>query len=77
MRKLEVSSLISKIEAMCIDANYNVSPTLMDTLKQAQNSETSVLGKNILSQIIIKMMKLLRQSQVPMCQDTGITVVFC
>ena len=75
MRKLEVSSLISKIEAMCIDANYNVSPTLMDTLKQAQNSETSVLGKNILSQII-KNDEIAKQSQVPMCQDTGIAVVF-
>lgn len=75
MRKLEVSSIISKIEAMCIDANYNVSSSLMTTLKQAQDNETSTLGKNILSQII-KNDEIATQSQVPMCQDTGIVVVF-
>ena len=38
MRKLEVSSIIPKIESMCIEANYNASSSLMTTLRQAQEN---------------------------------------
>lgn len=75
MRKLEVSSIISKIEEMCIEANYNASSSLMRTLNRAKENETSELGQTILSQII-KNDEIATQSQVPMCQDTGIVVVF-
>ncbi len=75
MRKLEVSSIISKIETMCIEANYNASSSLMKTLRQAQENESSSLGQTILGQII-KNDEIARTSQVPMCQDTGIVVVF-
>ena len=75
MRKLEVSSIIPKIESMCIEANYNASSSLMTTLRQAQENESSTLGQTILSQII-KNDEIATNSQVPMCQDTGIVVVF-
>ena len=75
MRKLEVSSIISKIETMCIEANYNASSSLLKTLSQAQENESSSLGQTILGQII-KNDEIATTSQVPMCQDTGIVVVF-
>ena len=75
MRKLEVSSIIPKIESMCIEANYNASSSLMTTLRQAQENESSTLGQTILSQII-KNDEIATNSQEPMCQDTGIVLEF-
>lgn len=75
MRKIEVATLITKIEEMCIDANYHVDQTLLKTLKKTKELETSELGSNILQQII-KNDEIASQNAVPMCQDTGIVVVF-
>jgi len=75
MRKLEVTTLITKIEQMCIDANYHVDRTLLNTLKKTKELETSELGSNILQQII-KNDEIASKNAVPMCQDTGIVVVF-
>ena len=75
MRTLEVSTIIPKIEEMCINANYYVDRSLLQTLTTAKEVETSSLGKTILSQII-ENDKIATKEQVPMCQDTGIVVVF-
>lgn len=75
MRTLEVSTIISKIEEMCINANYYVDNSLLQTLTTAKEVETSSLGKTILNQII-ENDKIATNEQVPMCQDTGIVVVF-
>lgn len=75
MRKLEVSSIIQRVEEMCIEANYYVNSSLINTLKIAKDVETSTLGKTILSQII-ENDNIATQEHVPMCQDTGIVVVF-
>ena len=75
MKKLEVSSIIPKIEQMCIEANYYASHSLFNTLRMAKDVETSTLGKNILSQII-ENDEIASKDHVPMCQDTGIVVVF-
>jgi len=75
MRKLEVSGIISKIEEMCIHANYYVNNSLLQTLTTAKEVETSSLGKTILNQII-ENDQIATKEHVPMCQDTGIVVVF-
>ncbi|WP_317327069.1 fumarate hydratase [Turicibacter sanguinis] len=75
MKKLEVSSIIPKIEQMCIEANYYASYSLFNTLRMAKDVETSTLGKTILSQII-ENDEIASKDHVPMCQDTGIVVVF-
>ena len=75
MKKLEVSSIIPKIEQMCIEANYYASHSLFNTLRMAKDVETSTLGKTILSQII-ENDEIASKDHVPMCQDTGIGVVF-
>ena len=75
MKKLEVSSIIPKIEQMCIEANYYASHSLFNTLRMAKDVETSNLGKTILSQII-ENDEIASKDHVPMCQDTGIVVVF-
>ena len=75
MRKLDVSTIIPKIEQMCIDANYHVDESLMSALKKANENETSALAKNILEQII-ENDEIATETHVPMCQDTGNVVIF-
>ncbi len=60
---------------MCINANYYVDHSLLQTLTTAKEVETSSLGKTILNQII-ENDKIATNEQVPMCQDTGMVVVF-
>jgi len=75
MRKLLVPTLVDEIAQMCIRANYYAEPKLMDALKAAESKETAPLGKNILGQII-ENDQIAAETHVPMCQDTGIVVVF-
>lgn len=75
MRRLEASKVISKIEEMCIHANYYANDSLLQTLTMAKEVETSTLGKTILNQII-ENDQIATKEHVPMCQDTGIVVVF-
>ncbi|MGL4372512.1 MAG: fumarate hydratase [Turicibacter sp.] len=75
MRILETSSIIPTIEQMCIESNYYVENSLLKILEQAKENEPSPLGKTILSQII-ENDEIAKNEQVPMCQDTGIVVVF-
>ncbi|MGL4336033.1 MAG: fumarate hydratase [Turicibacter sp.] len=75
MRILETSSIIPTIQQMCIESNYYVENSLLKILEQAKENEPSPLGKTILSQII-ENDEIAKNEQVPMCQDTGIVVVF-
>ena len=75
MRKFDVLTIIPTIEKMCIDANCYVDPTLLTKLNQAKDSEVSDLGKDVLGQII-KNSEIAKNTHAPMCQDTGIVVVF-
>lgn len=75
MRKLLVPTIVEEIAQMCIRANYYAERKLLKALKEAESKETSSLGKNILGQII-ENDEIAAETHVPMCQDTGIVVVF-
>jgi len=75
MKKILVPTLVDEIAQMCIRANYYAEHKLMNALKAAEAKETSPLGKNILGQII-ENDEIAADTHVPMCQDTGIVVVF-
>ena len=75
MRTLDVLTIIDEIAQMCIHMNYYVDDQLMKALKIAKQEETSELGRNILGQII-ENDEIAARKHVPMCQDTGIVVVY-
>jgi len=75
VRKLLVPTIVEEIAQMCIRANYYAERKLLKALKEAESKETSSLGKNILGQII-ENDEIAAETHVPMCQDTGIVVVF-
>ena len=75
MKEIDLEKVISEVERLCIEANYFLDAKIMNKLKTALETEISPTGKNILEQII-ENDKIAEEEQVPMCQDTGLTVVF-
>ena len=75
MREFDVSMVTDAVAKLCIDANYNIPKDVLEKLKTACDVEESPVAKDILSQIIENDI-LAKETKVPMCQDTGLTVVF-
>ncbi|MGN1318852.1 MAG: fumarate hydratase [Lachnospirales bacterium] len=75
MREIDVSLITNEIKKLCISANCNLNCDVYDALKKACEKESSPVGKNILSQIIDNA-ELACQKQKPICQDTGMAVIF-
>ncbi|MDF2699088.1 MAG: fumarate hydratase [Haloplasmataceae bacterium] len=67
--------LIETVERLCIEANYQIEQDVLDALNESQNKELSPIGQDVLSQIIQNDIIAINDSK-PMCQDTGIVVVF-
>lgn len=75
MRELDLQKVTDEVERMCIEGNYFIGKEVLDKIKEAYAKEESEVGKNILGQII-ENDEIAANEQVPMCQDTGIVVVF-
>jgi fumarate hydratase subunit alpha len=75
MKQIDLDKVTEEVERLCIEANYFLDDKIMNSLETALSSEVSETGKNILEQII-ENDKIAEKEQVPMCQDTGLTVVF-
>lgn len=75
MRTIQVSELIENIKEMCIEANHYLSEDMDCTLKKAVDKEQSPLGKQILNQIQ-ENLQIAREDMIPICQDTGMAVIF-
>ena len=75
MKEIDLEKVISEVERLCTESNYFLDEKIMDRLKKAFDTEVSDTGKNILGQII-ENDEIAGEEQVPMCQDTGLTVVF-
>lgn len=76
MREIHIREIISEVKKLCIDANCNINLDLLNSLKKQQKNETSEIGKEILSQLI-ENANIAKNKQMPICQDTGMAVVFC
>ena len=75
MKELPAAEIISAVEQLCIDANYNLGSDIMTGFQQALKNEPSPLGCEVLAKLIENAV-IAREEQVPMCQDTGMAVVF-
>ena len=63
------------VREMCINANYFLSPDMQKKLKEAAEQEESPLGKQILCQLQ-ENLQIAGEDQIPICQDTGMAVIF-
>jgi fumarate hydratase subunit alpha len=75
MRDIEASHITEKVKELCVEANYDLPEDVYVALKKAKVKEKSALGISILEQII-KNADIARKEKIPMCQDTGLAVVF-
>ena len=75
IRTIRVEEITKNIKEMCIEANHFLSPDMAEAMKQAQQNEKSPLGKQILGQLQ-ENLEIAAQDMIPICQDTGMAVVF-
>ncbi len=75
MRAISVSEITRAVKEMCIEANYALSPDMDEALKVAWQKEESPLGRQILNQLQDNL-KIAAREDIPICQDTGMAVIF-
>ena len=75
MRNITTDIIIRNIKEMCIEANYILSPDVKDSIISSALSETSGTGRKILEQLK-ENMYIAENENIPICQDTGMAVVF-
>ena len=75
IRTIRVEEITKNIKEMCIEANHFLSKDMDIAMKNAVSTEKSPLGKKILSQLQDNL-KIAGKDMIPICQDTGMAVVF-
>lgn len=75
MRTVDVNTLTQNIREMCIEANHFLSEDMKQAFTKAEQQEKAPLGKQILQQLQ-QNMEIAAQDMIPICQDTGMAVVF-
>lgn len=75
MRKVSSEDITKTVRELCIAAACDLEPDVAAALREAESSEESPLGKEVLGQIINNF-EIARGEGAPMCQDTGITILF-
>ncbi len=75
MREINVSEVIKTVSTLCIDANYNLGADMVRALDQALVIEESPTGKDCIEQLK-ENAAIATRDQVPICQDTGLAVIF-
>lgn len=75
IRTIRVEEITKNIKEMCIEANHFLSPDMAEAMKCAEKNEEAPLGKQILEQLQ-ENLKIAGENMIPICQDTGMAVVF-
>ena len=75
MRIISVDEITKNIKEMCIEANHFLSEDMKKAISNAYEKEESEVGKNVLEQLQ-ENLKIAANDMIPICQDTGMTVVF-
>ena len=75
MREIEVSRITQVVRDLCIEANLKLSPDMEEAVRQAAKKESSALGAQILTHLG-ENLTLAENEDIPICQDTGMAVVF-
>lgn len=75
MREVNVSIITDNIKEMCIEANHFLTDDMKNVFEKAVKNEESALGKQVLGQLE-ENLKIAGEDMIPICQDTGMAVVF-
>ena len=75
MRTIETTEITKQIKEMCIEANYFLPLDMKRAIEEAKDAETSKIGKHILGKLC-ENMQIAGEDMIPICQDTGMAVIF-
>lgn len=75
IRSIHTDEIIKNIKEMCIEANLGLASDMQECIERAGETEESPLGKQIIGQLK-ENMDIARKESIPICQDTGMAVVF-
>lgn len=75
IREVNVEKITDLVEKLCIEANCHLTDDIFSCLKSCRATEKSPLGKDILN-TLVENARIARDETAPICQDTGMTVVF-
>ncbi|GAJ23475.1 unnamed protein product, partial [marine sediment metagenome] len=75
MRYIKFEKIAQIIESLCVLAGYELPDDVLAALKEAQRKETNPGAAKILNQLI-ENARIAKEDKIPLCQDTGLAVVF-
>lgn len=75
MRTIHTDTIIENIKEMCMEANLQLSPDMEKAVRKAEQAEDSRIGKRILGQLC-ENLEIAGEDKIPICQDTGMAIVF-
>ncbi len=75
MRQISTQTIIEAVKDSAIKANYELGEDMLYALQDSFNKEESPVGKEVLNQLI-ENARIAREERIPICQDTGVAVVF-
>ncbi|WP_094552238.1 fumarate hydratase, partial [Petroclostridium xylanilyticum] len=75
MREINANQVIETVEKLCIDANYYLNEDIKYGIQNFMESEKSPVGKDILNKLI-ENAEIAKEQNMPICQDTGMAVIF-
>lgn len=75
MREISVAEITKNVKEMCVEANHILSPDMKKALECASKKEASPIGKQVLNQLM-ENLEIADKDMIPICQDTGMAVIF-
>lgn len=75
MRSIAYEDIVKSVATLCQEANYYIGEDVLTAIQSALEKESSPTGQDVLKQLL-ENYQIARQEDVPMCQDTGVAVVF-
>ena len=75
MREIEASAITQAVAQLCQEANFELGEDVLATLKRAQETEESPLGREVLGQLL-ENARIAKEERIPLCQDCGTAVIF-
>lgn len=75
MKRIQAETITQEVARLCQEANFFLGKDMIDAFEKALQGEESEIGREILEQLI-QNAEIAQREEVPMCQDTGYTVVF-
>ncbi len=73
--RISASEIVEQVSRLCRDANFNLNVDMFDALRDSYEAEGSPVTKEIFAELL-ENAKIARECQMPICQDTGVAVVF-